>query len=308
MAKKRQTHSAKPLAVFVMGLSGSGRSSAIKALEDLSFHCVDSLPVDLLEATLTYFAKQEEAPPRVGIGVDLKDSASVAELNRLRPKLEAIAHTDFVFLTADEDVLLRRYSTTRRKHPLIDASGQLQAAIRREAHLLAPLQDNADVIFDTSGWSPHFLTRTFETRYANEVKGRQLHVTLVSFGFKYGILRAADSVFDIRFLKNPYFDPKLKDMTGLDRPIADFIFSDPNTKMFVDKFLDLHAFLLPNYYREGKHYFRIGIGCTGGMHRSVLLTEHLARRLSELELDHVYVSVSHRDLNSAIELKEKPLG
>lgn len=290
-----------------MGLSGSGKSSAIKALEDLSFHCVDSLPVDLLESTLAYFAKQDEVPPRVGIGVDLKDSASIAHLIGMRAELDAIAQTDFVFLTADEDVLLRRYSTTRRKHPLIDASGQLQAAIRREAHLLAPLQDNADVIFDTSGWSPHFLTRMFETRYAGEVKGRQLHVTLVSFGFKYGILRAADSVFDIRFLKNPYFDPKLKDMTGLDRPISEFIFSDPNTKTFVDKFLDLHAFLLPNYYREGKHYFRVGIGCTGGMHRSVLLAEHLARRLSELELEHVYISVSHRDLNTSLELKEKPL-
>lgn len=307
MAKKSQPNSKKPLAVFIVGLSGSGKSSAIKALEDLSFHCVDNLPVDLLEATLSYFAKQQDVPPRIAIGVDLKDSSSVARLISLRPKLDEIAQTDFVFLTCEEDVLLRRYSTTRRKHPLIDASGQLQGAVRREAHLLAPLQGSADIIYDTSGWSPHFLTRTFETRFCGEVKGRQLHVTLVSFGFKYGMLRAADSIYDIRFLKNPYFDPKLKDMTGLDRPIEAFIFSDPNTKTFVDKFLDLHQFLIPNYYREGKHYFRIGIGCTGGMHRSVLLAEHLARRLSELNMEHIYISVSHRDLNTAPELTEKPL-
>src|SRR5690606_31093226 len=138
--------------------------------------------------------------------------------------------------------------------------------------------------------------------------GRQLHVTLVSFGFKYGMLRVADSIYDIRFLKNPYFDPKLKDMTGLDQPIEQFIFSDPNTVTFVEKFLDLHKFLLPNYYREGKHYFRSGIGCTGGMHRSVLLTEHLARKLSELALENIFISVSHRDLQAVPDLTEKAPG
>ena len=179
---------------------------------------------------------------------------------------------------------------------MLDEGGELIGAIRREITMLSPIENIADWRIDTYSWTPHYLTRIIEARYATEVKGRALHVTVVSFGFKYGILKAADSVFDVRFLKNPHFEPKLKEKTGLHKEVQEYIESDPNTEQVLKHLENVHKFLLPNYYKEGKHYFRIGIGCTGGLHRSVYIAERVAEILEALSLENVFISVSHRDL------------
>lgn len=294
----------KPKLVIITGLSGSGKSSVVKSLEDLSFYCIDNMPIDLIEPAVNYFLAHTADYSRFALGPELKTQKNVQDLVVLIDHLRKKIDIEVIFLAADEDVLERRYAITRRKHPLIDESGNLVAAIRREAHLLAPLRTLAQTVFDTSTWSPHYLVRTFEEHFSGVVKGRNLHVTITSFGFKYGVLRSIDSLYDVRFLKNPYFDPKLKDKTGLDTDVAQYVFSDPQSQVFLDKLVDLHKFLLPHYYREGKHYFRIGVGCTGGQHRSVLIAERLAATIDALEIPHVVLSVTHRDMTIGGEPRE----
>ena len=287
-----------PLLVIVTGLSGAGRSLTIKALEDLSFMCIDNLPLELLDVTINYFMKLSEAhrQTRFALGMDIRDREFIAGFQATKVALEKRIKVEVVFLSCEEEMLVRRYSTTRRKHPLLDEGGELIGAIRREITMLSPIENIADWRIDTSSWTPHYLTRIIEARYATEVKGRALHVTVVSFGVKYGILKAADSVFDVRFLKNPHFEPKLKEKTGLHKEVQEYIDSDPNTEQFLKHLENVHKFLLPNYYKEGKHYFRIGIGCTGGLHRSVYIAERVAEILEALSLENVFISVSHRDL------------
>ena len=287
-----------PLLVIVTGLSGAGRSVTIKALEDLSFMCIDNLPLDLLDTTLDHFLKLSSShqQTRFALGMDIRDRDFIAGIQATKAALAKRINIEVIFLSCEEEMLVRRYSTTRRKHPLLDEGGELMGAIRREITMLSPVEEIADWRIDTSSWTPHYLTRIIEARYATEVKGRALHVTVVSFGFKYGILRAADSVFDVRFLKNPHFEPRLKEKTGQHKEVQEHIDSDPNTAEFLKHFEEIHRFLLPNYYKEGKHYFRIGIGCTGGLHRSVYIAERVAELLESLSLPNVFVSVSHRDL------------
>ena len=287
-----------PLLVIVTGLSGAGRSITIKALEDLSFMCIDNLPLELLDSAVDYFMKLSAShqQTRFALGMDIRDKEFIAGFQAIKQQLEKRINVDILFLSCEEEMLVRRYSTTRRKHPLLDEGGELIGAIRREMNLLSPIERIADWRIETSSWTPHYLTRIIEARYATEVKGRALHVTVVSFGFKYGILKAADSIFDVRFLKNPHFEPKLKEKTGLHKEVQEYIDSDPNTHQFLKHLEDVHKFLLPNYYKEGKHYFRIGIGCTGGVHRSVYIAEKVAENLESLSLANVFISVSHRDL------------
>jgi UPF0042 nucleotide-binding protein len=288
----------EPLLVIVTGLSGAGRSVAIKALEDLSFMCIDNLPLELLDQTINYFIKLSTLNEKnqFALGIDIRSRDFVESFDLIKSQIGARIKLDVVFLTCDEEALVRRYSSTRRKHPLLDQGGELLSAIRREATLLSPIEKLADWRIDTSAWTPHYLTRIIESRYATEVKGRALHVTVISFGFKYGVLKAADAIFDVRFLKNPYFDSKLKEKNGLHQEVQEYIESDPNTEKFLQYLEELHKFLLPNYYKEGKHYFRIGIGCTGGLHRSVYIAEKFSQVLAEMNLPNVFVSVSHRDL------------
>ena len=287
------------LLVVVTGLSGAGKSCAIKALEDLGFYSIDNLPVELLEHVIDQFILRRREIDRIAIGMDVRSKSFAHNFPALKAKISQLLRVEILFLGADEDVIVQRYSTTRRKHPILDEGGELVASIRRESDLLTPIEEIADTKFDTSCWSPNFLTRSIEEIYSKATHSRHLHVTVVSFGFKYGLLKQADSVYDVRFLRNPYFDPGLREMTGLEPNVRDFVMDDIDSSKFVDSIMQLHRFLLPRYYQEGKHYFRIGIGCTGGKHRSVVIAEELAARLARENIPETLFSVVHRDIDSA---------
>lgn len=286
--------------VVVTGLSGAGKSVAIKALEDISFYCIDNLPVEILELVVDNFIANSPNNQRFAIGMNIRNRANAKAFLDLRAKILSKIRVDVLYVGAGEEVIVQRYSTTRRKHPLLDEGGELLSAIRREMDALAPIEQAADAKFDTSSWSPHYLARSIEGRYSDENTARNLYVTVVSFGFKYGILRQADSIYDVRFLKNPYFDAALKDHSGLDSRVQDYVLSDPQTIEFLDHLTSMHRFLLPAYYREGKHYFRIGVGCTGGKHRSVVVAEELAARLGKENLPSILISVGHRDIDATL--------
>ncbi len=285
-----------PLLVIVTGLSGAGKSTAIKALEDLSFYCIDNLPFDLVEQAVEHLLTSPWAPQRYALGMDARDRRFLSGFAGLRERLKGRIELDVLFLTASDEQLAERFITTRRKHPMLDVGGELLAAIRREINALRPIEDLADVAFDTSTWSPHILARKVEERYSGHTIGRLMHVTVTSFGFKHGMLKPADTVFDVRFLRNPYFDASLKEKTGLDPAVSAYVFQDPLSKIFLDKVIDLHRLLLPEYFKEGKHYFRMGIGCTGGKHRSVAIAERLAVELAACQIPQIAISVSHRDI------------
>lgn len=288
----------KPLLALITGLSGAGRSVAIRALEDNGFYCIENLPLAMFDAAIDFIKSSDHDSFALGLNVAEKKFAE--QFPRLKEKLAKEFEVDVVFLTADEQTIASRYSTTRRKHPLLDTGGEIVGATLREKKLLEPVEQCADAIFDTTPWSPHYLARVIENRYSKHRPSRNLFVTITSFGFKYGLYRPADSIYDVRFLDNPYFVSDLKDKSGLNEAVKEFIFGDARSEEFLKKLLDLHKFLLPEYYKEGKHYFRIGIGCTGGKHRSVCIAEELGKRLSDAKIDKVLVSVFHRDLNEFI--------
>lgn len=287
----------RPSLVIVTGLSGAGKSIAIKALEDMSYYCMDNLPLELVENAVSYFVTQKMSERRLALGMDVRSSDFVDRFLALKDRLKKKIRVSVLFLIASDESLVTRFSTNRRRHPLHSEAGELIAAIRRETQALAPVAEAAELVFDTSSWTPHYLARQVEKHLGgSDVLGRSLFVTVTSFGFKHGSLKPADSIFDVRCLKNPHFEPSLKDKTGLEKGVSQYVFSDPNAVNLLQHLTDLHSFLLPCYYEEGKHYFRIGIGCTGGQHRSVAMSEKLAFSLAELKIPNVYISVYHRDI------------
>lgn len=281
--------------VFVCGQSGAGKSKAIDALEDIGFKSIDNLPLSMVEMVLSSFL-EDSRYQKVAISLAIKGKNAKEDILNLKERLSGKIDHFFLFLVCSETALCDRFSATRRKHPYIDEGGELIAAIRREAHDLSELEGLSDASFDTTSWSPHYLARSVEKTFAGPGFARKLHVTLTSFGFKYGQLNPIDSLFDVRFLPNPFFDPELKHKTGLSKEVAAFMSQDSEAVIFLDKLVSLFEYLIPHYYNEGKHYLRIGIGCTGGMHRSVWIAEALGRRILEKDLEHTLVGVMHRDL------------
>jgi UPF0042 nucleotide-binding protein len=279
--------------VVVTGMSGSGRSTAIRVLEDLGYYCIDNLPSALVEQFAGLFAGSHSGKPKVGLGMDVRDSQYVDAWPSVRAALEKAGHrVTVIFLDADDHALIRRYSETRRVHPL-GAGRDLPDAIRAERDMLAPLESAADLVLDTSSLTVHDLRRKLRAFAEGSEAYTGPTITLKSFGFKYGSLVDAHLLFDVRFLPNPYFVAELNPLCGLDAPVVAHVLEHELTAKFLERMLDLIEFLLPHYAEEGRAYLTVGIGCTGGRHRSVVLVEECARRLRQ---HGAAVVVRHRDI------------
>ena len=297
MSKARRTRppSARGRFVVLTGLSGAGKSQAIRALEDLGYFCVDNLPTQLVP-TLAALSRREGAVlPKVALVIDVREGGFLREFPRVWRSLKRTPGLDpmLIFLEASHETLVRRFSETRRPHPLSHGRPVVEG-ILAERRRLGAIRALANEIIDTTHLTVHQLRERFMRFAAAEGATRPLLVTLLSFGFKFGVPLDADIVFDVRFLPNPHFVPALKPKTGKDRPVVKFLMQQPLTQPFLDKLVDLLKFLLPEYVREGKAYLTIAIGCTGGRHRSVMVAEYLAKALAGA--DDVQLRVRHRDV------------
>jgi RNase adapter protein RapZ len=279
--------------VIVSGVSGSGKSTAIRVFEDLGYYCIDNLPLVLLRRFLELCEQSRENISRVVLGVDVRerqifrgDATVFDELRRAGYRLEIL------FFDASDEILVRRFNETRRPHPLAGDAGPA-AGIAKEREQLAALRARADRVIDTTGMTVHDLRASLWSAYREPSEGDVLAVTIMSFGYKFGIPTDADMILDARFLANPYFVEGLRDRSGLDREVANFVLDRAETESFLQRVGDLLDFTLPLFRREGKSYLTVGVGCTGGRHRSVALAESLARRL---EGKCERVRVRHRDM------------
>lgn len=284
----------QPLVVVVTGLAGAGRSTAAKVLEDLGFFVIDNLPPKLIGRAAELADVADIARSKLAVAVDSRSGIlTFAELEQEILRLERDGvRTLTVFLDADDAELVRRYQENRRPHPV--EADTLEESISTERKLLADVRGNADVLIDTSDLSVHDLRRRLQDAFEAPSPRPTMKVSVSSFGFKHGSPRDLDLVFDVRFLPNPHWVPELRPLTGIDKPVADYVLSDPSAVEFVDRVDELLAFLVPHYVDEGKAYLRVGIGCTGGRHRSVAIAEEFGQRLKEAGTD---VTVRHRDAN-----------
>jgi UPF0042 nucleotide-binding protein len=291
--------------IIVTGLSGSGKTTALRVLEDLGFFCIDNLPPALLPKFVELCQASAEIS-RAALGIDVRGREFLRGYRQARDAIDALGlsrRPEVLFLDSADDVLVRRFSETRRRHPLA-GSGDLRDGIRLERDLLGELRDSADALIDTSQLNVHQLKELIIERYG--AGQRRLAINLLSFGFKYGVPPEADMILDVRFLPNPFFVDELKRLTGTDEPVARYVLAADGTTEFLEHAMRLLDFVLPRYEREGKSYATIGIGCTGGRHRSVVVAEELARRLGksraegdEAQSGAVVVTCRHRDMEKA---------
>jgi len=281
--------------IVVSGLSGSGKSVALHVLEDLGYYCIDNMPAALLKALVDEVTRHEErSTARVAVGIDARNrQRDIDELPQTITELRELGvHADLLFLQASDDILLKRYSETRRRHPLAAEAEPLHAAIARERELLGPIINLADLVVDTSRTSVYELADLIRERVERR-KQKMLSVLIESFGFKHGIPADVDLVFDLRSLPNPYWHPALRGLTGLDREVADFLDAQP---AFIRMYDDIVGFLrhwIPEYVTFNRSYLTVGIGCTGGQHRSVYMTEKLA---TALKTNHEPVLTRHNEI------------
>ena len=277
--------------VIVTGISGAGKASALKAFEDLGYHCVDNLPLELLPdfaALVTASAEVE----RAAIVVDVREGATLDRLPEILKGVRKQLRTRVVFLDAQDSVLVRRFSETRRPHPL-GRSETVSRSIVEERQLLDPIRNVADTLIDTSNFNVHELRADILARFGHDKDTKRLLVSCLSFGFKNGVPLDADMVFDVRFLPNPHFVPEFRKKTGLDPKVADYVRGFPQTKEFLDRVTKLMLYLLPHYVEEGKSYLTVAFGCTGGQHRSVMMAEEIGERLRKAGYQ---VKALHRDI------------
>lgn len=276
--------------VVLSGLSGAGKTTAMHALEDQGFYCVDNLPVELLRAFLD-LSERGEGLSKVALVMDIRGGAFLHGAADTLKQLKTQGYQiEILFLEADDNILVRRFQETRRRHPAANAKDTLRGAISRERELLLPLRALADGVIDTSDLNVHQLRRVIKERYGSR-EGERLVVCLLSFGFKYGLPPEADMVLDVRFLPNPYFVESLRAGTGRDPEVARYALED--AQEFLEHSEKLLLYLLPRYQREGKASFTLAVGCTGGRHRSVAVVEELTRRLVRAGEKPV---VAHRDV------------
>jgi len=296
MPRKARVNSHSKRLVIVTGLSGSGMSSAINAFEDLGYFCVDNLPL----AILSTFAKllqpnneESKTIEKAALVIDIRERQFLAELPTEVDKLRKKNLDPYiVFFEASDEVLLRRFSETRRPHPA-DVGKGLKAAIKAERRAMESVRKIAHLIIDTSETTVHTLRRSVHEQFGSSSERKPLRVQVISFGHKYGNPRDLDLMFDVRHLKNPYFEAKLRDLTGNDAPVIKYISKEPEAIETIDRFADLLGYLIPLYGSEGKSYLTVGVGCTGGKHRSVMVANELQKRLKRAGIN---VTAAHRDV------------
>ena len=279
--------------VLITGVSGSGKTTALKALEDQGYFCIDNLPIVLLPRLLDLGTHTSEDISRLALVVDTREGGFLEDVpEQIEAAREAGHQVHVVFLDTSDDVLLRRFSETRRRHPLA-SGGSVEAGIAAERTALAELREIAEAVIDTSALSPHELKSVFQDRFADGTQDTRLSVTVLSFGFKHGLPPQADLVLDCRFLPNPHFIPALKPKTGLDEDVARFVLDREDTAAFLSQVESMVTWLLPRYRQERKAYLTLAVGCTGGRHRSVAIAERIGE---DLEAAGVRVGVRHRDV------------
>jgi UPF0042 nucleotide-binding protein len=288
--KQRASREGRQL-VILTGLSGSGKSTVLKAFEDMGFYCVDNLPVELMPIFAELHAAGEGDFARAALLVDAREGAQLEKLPALLRHLRKDHPITLVYIDANEDALLRRYSETRRPHPL-GKDFSVRENLRHERALMEPIRKLANVVIDTSQFNVHELRQFVTTRFKNPDE-RAMLVSVVSFGYRFGVPTDADLVFDVRFLPNPHFVPRLRRFTGKDPKVRRYIQSFPQTAEFLRRMEGLLTYLIPHYIREGKSYLTIAFGCTGGKHRSVMLAESMKKALEKHGLS---AKVVHRDI------------
>jgi RNase adapter protein RapZ len=293
-----ETPPARPELVVITGLSGAGRSEAIHTFEDAGYFCIDNLPPALLSELEDLTTLRDSPIRRVAVVCDMRSLEFFGTLLEELDKLETAGHHyRILYLEAAEKVLVNRFKTTRRRHPLCE-SGSVTVGIAAERRGLAAVRERADLIIDTSEMTPAQLREAIRRRFMSDTIKDALSISVGSFGFKYGLPIDADVVMDVRFLPNPFYIPKLRHKSGLDASVKEFVLGRQETVRFLERWLPLIEDLLPNYLIEGKHHLSIAMGCTGGMHRSVVLAEHTAQYLRGLGYE---VTVAHRDIRKDLD-------
>ena len=281
--------------IIISGLSGSGKSIALHALEDIGYYCIDNIPAGLLGSLLEEVTKPgDSAADRIAVGVDARNRREDLEAlpGFIAEIKESGVNVDLLFLQADDEILLKRYSETRRRHPLADIATELRAAILHERELLGPVINAADLVIDSTRTSVYELADVIRERVDRRQK-RELSILIQSFGFKHGIPADADFVFDLRCLPNPYWNPELRSFNGLDEAVAEFLDNQPAFQQMYDDILAFLSRWVPEYERVSRSYLTVACGCTGGQHRSVRMTEKLAAALKQ---DHANVQTRHNEL------------
>jgi RNase adapter protein RapZ len=276
--------------VIITGMSGSGKASVLKAFEDLGYYCVDNLPVGLIPRFAELVGQSSEIE-RTALVVDVREGRQLEELPDIVKSVRRMISTKVVYLEASDAVLLRRYSETRRPHPL-GTKEPVKASLAAERRHLRHIRDLADLVIDTSKFNVHELRAHISGLFEKKENGRNILVSCVSFGFKHGVPDDADLLFDVRFLPNPHFVPEFRPLTGRHPKVAKYIRSFPQTAEFIQRISDLLVYLLPHYIHEGKSYLTIAFGCTGGQHRSVMIAEDVAKKLKKAGYR---IKIAHRD-------------
>lgn len=280
--------------VIVTGMSGGGKRTALKMLEDMGFYCVDNLPIPLLDKFCELITMPESDLQRVALGVDVRTSQSFEEMGAILDKYKQAGYVmDILFMEANDNVILKRYKESRRMHPL-SPEGRVSEGIRKEREILSDLKAKADYIIDTSNVLTRELKAELDKIFVKDIKYDNLMVNIISFGFKNGIPVDADLVFDVRFLPNPFYVDELKTKTGNDKEVQEYVMSFEESGEFLDKLVDMIKFLIPCYVKEGKYQLLIAIGCTGGKHRSVTLANALYDNLKDK--GNYGVNIIHRDV------------
>jgi UPF0042 nucleotide-binding protein len=274
-------------------MSGAGKSTAFKMLEDMGYYCVDNLPIQLLKSVVE-LAENGTFDQKIVVGIDVRNGRAMKLLPDILQELDNDnKQFSILFLDAEDDVLIKRYKETRRNHPL-SGRERIAAGIVKERESIGFLRDEADYVIDTTHLLTRELKEELEKIFVNDADYKSLFITIISFGFKYGIPEDADLVFDVRFLPNPYYDTELRPFTGNDQPIKDFVLKYDEAQTFLAKTTDLIKFLIPNYIKEGKNQLVISIGCTGGKHRSVTLANKIYERLASH--GKYGIKIEHRDI------------